>query len=537
MGENIFNGAVFVVYFLGIVWFGVYVARHEKATSQDYFLAGKDLPWYAIGASFIAANISTEHFIGMIGIAFSVGAVVAMWEWGNVITFSLLIWVFLPYYMRTRLYTMPEFLELRYNKTSRALFALVSIVGYVLALLAAVLYAGGLALEGIFGIPIFWGILILAISTSIYTIYGGLVSEVWTDVVQCALLFLGGLLVAIAAWKAVGGIGTLMTEFPDRFRLILPVTHPVVPVTGILTGWLSVGIWYSCTNQFLLQRCLGARDEWHARMGIVFAGFLKVVLPLIVVFPGIAAYKLYPNLARPDLAYPTLVKNLIPAGLAGLILAGLVSAVMSTASSVLNSTSTMFTIDLYREHWCPEASEKQLVRVGRLAGAVIMLVSVGLAFYFAWVESGVFLLIQNVFFYMAPPFAVVFTLGILWRRANGTAALTTIVTGFPLTWLIESVAFERIQSLQPYNNFMHRTFIAWVGCMIIMIAVSLLTPPPPEHKLAGFLWSARTMPVPAEIRKKYHGWRDLRLWWLVFVVTLLSLIGFLIGFQISHFGL
>lgn len=533
MAGSTINALVFACYFVGIIFLGIYVARREKETSKDYFLAGENLPWYAIGTSFVSSNISAEHFIGMIGIAYSVGAVVALWEWATVLTFSLLIWVFLPYYMRGRLYTMPEFLERRYNRTCRALFALISIVGYILALLAGVLYAGGLAIEGIFEVSIFWGIAILAISTAVYTIYGGLVSVVWTDVLQFVLLFVGGLIVAILGWNAVGGIGTLMAEMPDHFRLVLPVDHEVVPVTGVLTSWLSVGIWYSCTNQFLVQRCLGARDEWHARMGVVLAGWLKIFLPFIVVFPGIVAFKLFPHLEKPDLAYPMLVRELVPAGLAGLILAGLVSAVMSTVSSVLNSTTTLFTIDLYREHWKPEASESELVKVGRYSGVAVMIVATVLAFYFAWNQSQVFLLIQDIFFYIAPPFAVVFTLGLLWKRANGAAAVLTIVAGFPLTWLIENYLFVSVGWLNPYNNFMHRTFIAWVACMIIMIGVSLLTAPPPREKWAKIVWSVDNLKLPESVQKKYKGWKDLRLWWVSYVLLSVSVMAFLVWYQFA----
>lgn len=536
MNAKHLNLLVFIVYFVGIILVGLYVARKKKTSPQDYFLAGEKLPWYAIGSSFIAANISTEHFIGMIGVAYSVGAAVAFWEWGNVTTFSILIWIFLPFYMRGRLYTMPEFLERRYNSACRALFAIVSIIGYILALLAAVLYSGGLALEGIFEIPIFWGIALLSVTTAVYTVYGGLVSVVWTDVIQAAILFIGGIIVSVLCWDAVGGIGSLMSQFPEKFRMILPASHPVIPITGVLTGWLSVGIWYSCTNQFLLQRCLGARDEWHARMGIVFAGWLKILIPFIVVFPGIVAFKLYPNLEKPDLAYPTLVKHLVPAGLAGLILAGLVSAVMSTVSSVLNATSTMFTIDLYREHLRRDANEKHLVKVGRYSGVVIMIIATTLAFYFASSESPVFLLIQNIFFYMAPPFAVIFTLGILWRRANAKAAVTTIVVGFPLTWLIDQYLFAGVLAMRPYDNFMHRTFLAWVGCMFVMIIVSLLTERPPKSKLEGFIWSVENMALPESLRKQYSGLRDLRLWWLLFVISCLGVIGFFVRFQVQKFG-
>jgi len=269
---SLFDIVIFVGYFAAVVTFGVMVARKEKRTSREYFLAGDRLPWYVIGASLTASNISAEHFVGMIGSAYAVGLVVANMEWGNWYTYSLLVWVFLPYYMRSGLFTMPEFLERRYNRTCRYIYAVTTLVTYITAFIAAILYAGSLVLQALFGIPLVYGILLLAVSTSIYTVYGGLLSVAWTDFVQFIVLFTGGAIITMLGLEQVGGFSTLLTELPEKFFVYLPANHPQFPFVGMVGTVLSSSMWYVCTNQFLVHCCLGARSEWDARMGGVFVG-------------------------------------------------------------------------------------------------------------------------------------------------------------------------------------------------------------------------------------------------------------------------
>jgi SSS family solute:Na+ symporter len=269
-------------------------------------------------------------------------------------------------------------------------------------------------------------------------------------------------------------------------------------------------------------------------MGVVGAGFLHVITPFFFTVPGIIAFALYPKLPRADAAYLTLVQTLIPTGLRGLILAAMAAALMSNLSSVLNSASTLVTIDFYKKCFRPAATEAEQVRFGQVSGASILLLGIAIALYYATQKDPLFVLVQRVFFFIAPPFAVLFTLGLLWRRANATAALTTVALGFPFSAFLTLYGFPHIALLKPYNTYQHPALVAWVFCMAVMIATSLLTAPPPREKTAGIIWSARYAALPAELRSRYGGLKDWRLWWLLFVASVLSIYGFFLWFRLRY---
>ena len=525
--------AFFVVYLACNIVLGLWVARRKTSSTKDYFLAGEGLPWYAIGGSIIAANISTEHFIGMIGVAYSVGFVVAQWEWGNWFTFSALIWIFLPYYIRGGLYTMPEFLERRYNPTCRYLFAICSLVLWIVAQMAVVMLAGAKALQGMFGVNETVTIVALAILAGSYTIYGGLRSVAWTDFLQFVVMMIGGLVVTIVSLHKVGGLGSLMQAQPEKFRIIFPITDKEYPWFGVWTLSLSVGIWYNCTNQFIVQRCLGARSEWDARMGVVFAGFMKILLPLLVVIPGIAAFKLFPNLPDKDQAFPTLVRELIPAGLSGIVIAGLTSGMMSHISSVLNSCSTVFTMDLYRSWLAPRRSDAHYLFVGRISAFLILLTATILALWFTRQKLGVFDVIQNVGAWVAAPIAAVFLLGVMWRRTTAAAATAVLLLGFPYTWLVEAVLFKHVSWLVPFDNWLNRTFVVWISSMVLLIVISLLTSPPDPERTKGIIWTWKAAALPEAERQRNRGVRNLFLWWAIFIGLMALLYTYMIWFQFS----
>ena len=525
---------VFAGYMLATVALGFWVARKGKQSSRSYFLGDNRIPWYVIGASMVATDISSEHFIANVGGAYQHGIVLAAGSWNTWIIYSLLIWVFLPYYVRTGIFTMPEFLERRYNSTCRYIFAVFLIVGYIFAIIGGSLYAGGLAMESIFGLDLRYGIVFFALATGIYTIYGGLLSASWTDFMQMMVLLVAGFVVPVLALMHAGSLGPLVREFPEKFQVFHPPTHKPFPFTGVFTGFLTVGIWYSCTSQHIVQRVLGAKNEWHARMGVVTAGFLHVITPFFFIVPGIVAFKLFPHLDRPDQAYLTLVKTLVPTGLKGLILAGLAAALMSTLSTVLNSTSTLLTMDIYKKLSKSEITEEQQVRFGRWIGAIALIASVLVAFGYAASDVPLFVKVQNVFFYIAPPFAVIFTLGILWRRANATAATATIVSGFIFTWLLDTWLFPNISFLAPYNTYLHRALLAWIFCMSVMILTSMMTDPPPPEKTNGIIWTPKYAALPIALKTQYSGWQDFRIWWLLFVGIVLSIYGFFIWFRLQH---
>lgn len=525
------NFILFGLYLVLTVVLGLAVARRQTANAREYFLAGEGLPWYAIGGSIIAANISTEHFIGMVGIAYAVGFVVAQWEWGNVITFSALIWIFLPFYIRGGLYTMPEFLERRYNAHCRYFFAVCSLVLWIIAQMAVVMLAGAKAMRGMFEVNETLTIVALALLAGSYTIYGGLRSVAWTDFLQFVVMMLGGLLVAIVGLAKVGGLGALMQAAPEKFKLIYPITDPDYPWLGVWTLFLSIGIWYNCTNQFIVQRCLGARSEWDARMGVVFAGFMKIILPLLVVIPGIVAFRLYPGLADKDLAFPKLVRELLPVGLSGIVMAALASGMLSHISSVLNSCSTVFTMDLYRPFFGQGKSDTHMVAVGRWSAFGILLTATLLAVWFTRRQLGVFDVIQNVGAWVAAPIASLFLVGVMWRRATAAAATFVLWFGFPFTAFVEYVLFKQVAFLRPFDNWLNRTLVVWLACMAAMIVVSLVTRPPAPEKLEGIIWSPKMALLPVAERQKYGGVRSLFLWWSIFAGLVALLYAYLFCFQ------
>lgn len=532
MRISLLDGIIFIGYFLLVIGVGVWVAARGKQqkTAGEYFLASKQLPWYAVGASFIASNISTEHFIGMVGWAYLYGFAVASSEWANVVTFTVLIWVFLPFYLRGNVSTMPEFLERRYNRFCRNVYAVVSIIGMVIAMLGAVMYAGGLALNAMFPqIPVIVGILIIALASGAYTIYGGLLSVAWTDVMQYVLLLVGGAVVTGYCLYYVGSPSEMIASMPEKFIMFYPPTHETMPWTGVVAGVFSVGIWYNCANQFMVQRCLGARSEWDARMGIVMAGFSKAFLPLIVVLPGVVAFHMFSDqLNNGDQTWPFLVRKFLPSGLIGLVMAGLASAILSTVSAILNSSSTIMTLDLYQPLINPTADDRTLRKVGRLTGVAIMLVGVAIALYLTRQSTPVFSLIQTVFYYVAAPITAIFLIGILWPRATPVAATWTLVTGFALIPLVRYGLFKTPAFL-PYDAFPHHTFVIFAVCCVLMVVVSLFTVPKTREALRGVIWTLEALKMPEEERKRNRGFRNLALWWTLMTLTILGCYGYAIS--------
>ena len=502
---------VFVSYFVVLVGIGLFVGRKGKQTSEDYFLAGRSLPWYVVGTSFIGSNISTEHFIGMVGAAYVYGICIAQWEWGNIFAFSTLIWFFIPFLLASRVFTAPEFLERRYNATCRLLFAVFTVVANITAFLAAVLYSAALGLQQMFDWEIWVGVLVMAVTAGSYAIYGGLRSVAWTDLFQTTVMVIGGVLVTflglsslgdgegvLAGWrimiernlgtgdawaKALAESGQKMTGSDTYHRLSVfqPLNHPIVPWVTIFTTWLSISIWYNCINQFMVQRVLAAKDDWHARMGIVLAMFMKIFLPLIIVIPGLIYFAMKPGITDQkviDQTYPVLVTTLVQTGLKGLLLAALFGAIQSTVDSVLNATSTIFTLDLYKKFLKPEADEPSLARMGKITSAVVLVIASILAPFIEKLGQGVFVYVQNLYAHFAPPFAAIFLVGILWKRANGFSAIVTIVIGILASILIQ---------VTTDMSFTLRATFVWAYCVYSQIVVSYASERPPAEKTTSDL--------------------------------------------------
>lgn len=517
---------VFVLYFVVVITFAVTVAWRQKGKSAEgFFMAGRKLPWFVVGTSIIAAGVSAEHFIGTVGWAYLYGMAVANWQWGAPVVYSIMIWIFLPFYMRGNVSTMPEFLERRYNKTCRYMYAFVTIVGMVIALLGGVTFAGAKALNVLFpNLSIPMGILLMGTAAGIYTVYGGLVSGAWSDLLQYTVLMAGGIIVTCFGLHYVGGLGSLLDSLPEKAIMIYPPDHEAIPWTGLIAAFLSVGVWYNCANQFIVQRCLGARSEWDARMGVVFAGFTFVVLPFIIVIPGLIAFQMFQGqLSDGDQSWPFLAKMFLPPGLTGLVLAGLAAAIMSTLSAIVHSSATILTLDLYKPLIRPNAGDAEARLVGRIAGTACIVIGLGVAMVLAAMPGlTVFGIIQTVFFYVAAPITALFFVGILWRGATPRAATLTMIIGFAMIPVVRYGLF-RLPAMRPYDSFTHHTFAVFVISILLLIALSLFTRPKPREELQGVIWDTSALRVPEKEKSLNRGLRNLTLWWAVMCGIIIAL--------------
>lgn len=450
----------FVAFLAAVIGISLYASRKEN-DSADYFLAGRNLTWWLIGFSLIASNISTEHFVGMAGSGFgAAGMAVASYEWVAAVTLVIVALFLLPLFLKLGIYTMPEFLEHRFGTPARTLMAVYMMVAYIGVAIAAVLYSSSIGLQAIFGMDLLTGIWLIGILAGLYTIYGGLKAVVWSDLIQGSALLIGGIIVTIIGLKEVGGLDAFMQINADKMHVGLSSDHPEIPWTALLLGIWIPNFFYWGFNQFITQRTLGAKSLAHGQNGIILAAALKLIIPFIIVFPGIMAFQLYSaEITNGDQAYPILIKNLLPAGLRGIMFAALFGAVMSSLDSMLNSASTIFTMDIYKRHLRPDADQRQIVKVGRIATAVFVVAGCLLAPLPGQFE-GVFTYIQLVWGFISPGIVAVFIFGLIFRRAPLSSALTVMVLGIPIyglfLWLLPGVAFL---------NHMAFTFIILVAVM------------------------------------------------------------------------
>jgi len=490
--------AIIGVYFLIVFGIGFYFSRRER-TSEEYFLAGRDIGWFFIGASLFVSNISTEHFIGLSGTGASSGLAVGHFEWLACLILLILGWVFVPFYLRSNVFTMPQFLERRFSRQCAVYLAGISIIAYIFTKISVQLYAASVVLERVAGWSLWKTAIILVIATGIYTIAGGLAAVIYTDTVQTLILITGAVALTLIGLHRVGGVAHLQTMVPPSyFHMMRPATDSAFPWTGIFFGAPILGIWYWCTDQVIVQRVLSARDEGHAKAGTIFAGFLKILPVFMLVLPGIIAYALFPDQvsAKPDYAYPTLVLNLLPVGLVGLVMAALLAAVMGAMSSVFNSASTLVTLDFYKKI-NPNASEKQLVNFGRVATGGMVLLGLLWVPFIHLLSAQLYIYLQSVQAYISPPIAACFVFGILWPRLNGQGAISSLLIGFVLG--AARFIFEVLDKTAHYQsgairwlvdmNFLHYAIFMFVVCTIVLVTVSLMYPAPDRKKLAGLTFA------------------------------------------------
>ena len=522
--------AVIGLYFvaiLAIVWW----SSRRTSTSEDYFLAGRDVGWIAVGCSILASNIGSEHIVGLAGSGASNGMAQAHWEMHSWIIL-MLAWIFVPFYYRTGVFTVPEFMEKRFNARTRWVLSIVSLVAYVFTKVSVTVYAGAVVfralLPDVFGTPdnAFWvGAFSTVILTGIYTIFGGLRAVVYTEVLQTVLLLAGSAVITFIGLSTLGGWGEMqavLRENREQFALWRPNSDPNFPWLGVMIASPVAGIWYWCTDQYIVQRTLAARSLPDARRGALFGAVLKVLPVFIFLVPGMIGYALHQRglMALPtgsngellgDSVFPTMVASLLPVGVRGLVVGGLLSALMSSLASLFNSCATLFTVDIYDKLW-PGATERKLVRVGRIATAVVVVLGM------LWVpimkvvserSTGLYDYLQNVQGFLAPPITAVFMIGLFHKRINGAGAFWTLVVGFALGMLkltlqtlVRNGTLEPVGLIGAFGTFNAYYFsgVLFVLSVVMLLAISYSTPAEPDSKLTGLTYESMTAEQKAEYR-------------------------------------
>lgn len=590
--------SAFFLYFVVLSLIGWLAGRSKKKVASDYFLAGNTLPWYVVGSSYIAANISTEHFLGMIGAAVLYGIVVATPEWSSVIAFTFLIWIFIPFLLTSKVYTTPEFLEKRFNRQMRLIFAVITIIANVSAFMAPVIYGGGLIVEealgfnSLFGLDgtaiaageatnwgLYFSITLIAIAAGVWAIWGGLKSVAWMDVLTIVIMVVGGLTVTFLglAWLGDGdGILAGFTKMIDankanagwakewldanvtnilsgssegdsynRLSVLQPINHQITPWTHWVFSFFYIGLWYTVINQHMIQKVFAAKNMYHARMGMTFAAFLKLLLPFIVVIPGLIYFAMEPDFLfsqswggmreEANKTYILLIDKLVPVFLVGFLLAALFGAIQSTISSVLNSTSTIFTIDLYKEYINKKAGDKKEIKIGKLSGTIILLLSILLAVILAETKINIFVYIQTMYTFIAPPFSAIFLIGMLWRRVNGKDVLIAVISGFVLAGILKYLELDLLKDsttafasfIKPFAN---QGLIVWTFTLIVTAVSALITPwPSPEKISDGLAFNFKKMKILGEgLGSKWYS--SVTFWWSVcFVLMIVLVLVFSIG--------
>lgn len=522
--------AIYFVLLATIAW----RSSRQTSTTTDYFLAGRNLPWFVVGCSLLASNIGSEHIVGLAGNGASSGMAMAHWELHAWIML-MLGWVFVPFYYRSGVFTMPEFLERRFDSRSRWTLSIVSLVAYVFTKVSVTVYAGAVVfmtlLPDTFGSPenAFWiGAFTTVVLTGIYTVIGGLRAVVYTEVAQTGLLLFGSVFITIFGLQQLGGWGELkivLGENADRFALWRPMSDPDFPWLGIMIASPVVGIWYWCTDQYIVQRTLAARSLQEARRGAIFGGFLKVLPVFIFLVPGMIGFALHskgmitiPSKAdgtmNGDMVFPTMVAELLPAGLRGIVVAGLLSALMSSLASLFNSCATLFTVDIYQK-LRPEKTERELVRVGRIATGFVVVAGI------IWIPvmklvsgGGLYQYLQSVQGYLAPPITAVFLLGLFCKRINATGAFAGLAIGFVLGMV--KLTLQALDGAGQFGdsgllhaigsyNFLYASGWLLAISVVVVVTGSFLTAPPSDDQTSGLTYSSITPEQAAENRASWGG--------------------------------
>lgn len=530
--------AVFCLLLIGII---LWVMKQKQNNSDDYFLGGRDATWIAIGASIFASNIGSEHLIGLAGAGASSGMAMAHWEiqgW----MILLLGWVFVPFYSRSMVYTMPEFLEKRYNPQSRTILSIISLISYVLTKVAVTVYAGGLVFKQVFGIETLWGIdffwiaaIGLVLITALYTVFGGMKSVLYTSVIQTPILLLGSLIILILGLKELGGWSELIricgavpvNEYGDTMtNLIRSNNDSNFPWLGALVGSAVIGFWYWCTDQFIVQRVLSGKNQKEARRGTIFGAYLKLLPVFLFLIPGMIAFALHQktgsflplldgNAVNADAAFPTLVAKLLPAGVKGLVVCGILAALMSSLASLFNSSAMLFTIDFYKR-FKPNTPEKKLVKIGQLATVVIVVLGILWIPIMRSIGNVLYTYLQDVQSVLAPGIAAAFLVGIVWKRASAEGGMSALLAGLvigltrlgsKIYYTANPLASDNLFKFLFYDlNWLFFCGLMLLFCILVVIVVSYMTPAPSAEKIQGLVFGTATPKQKLETRQSWNNW-------------------------------
>ncbi len=527
MGFAALDWIVIGLYFAVVMGIAVWVIRQRQRSSADYFLAGRHVGWFVIGASLFASNIGSEHLVGLAGAGADSGVAMAHYE---LHAWCLLVlgWVLVPFYSRSAVFTMPEFLERRYSPAARWFLSLVSLVAYIFTKVSVALFAGGIVFKTLFQQDLlpwmsnFWlGAILVVVFTGIYTVLGGLKAVVYTDAMQTVVLIAGSAVVTIIGLQKLGGWGQLKEVCgSEMFNLWKPIDDPNFPWFGMLFAAPIVGMWYWCTDQYIVQRTLAAPDEKTARRGTIFASYLKLTPVLLFIVPGMIAYalaktgKLDNVILEPgesNQAFPLMVRELLPMGLRGLVVGGLLAALMSSLSSVFNSCSTLFTIDIYKK-LKPDSSESTLVWVGRTATAAMVVLGLLWIPFMKYVSGSLYVYLQSVQAYIAPPIFAVFFLGVFIKRVNAAGCMAGLVGGsiIGMARLAAEVAKSHLEGTFLHGfanvNFLYFCLILFAVCTVLIVVVSLLTKKPSPEQIEGLTYATTAAKDKEKSRASWNKW-------------------------------
>ncbi len=524
-----FDWISIALYFLLLLGIAVWVIRKKKENTEDYFLAGRNIGWFVVGASIFASNIGSEHVVGLAGTGASDKLPLLIYEIQAWVVL-ILGWVFLPFYARSGVFTMPEFLEKRFDARSRWVLSIFSIAAYVLTKISVTIYAGGVVVSALLGIDFWTGAIATVVLTGIYTVLGGMRAVVYTETLQAVLLILGASVLTFIGLDKVGGWESMTeTLTPEYFNMWRPATDPDFPWPSLLITSTIVGIWYWCTDQYIVQRALTAKNIKEGRRGTIFGAVLKLLPVFLFLIPGIIALTLKMrgelHWDSPDEAFPVLMSHLLPSGLRGLVAAGLLAALMSSLASVFNSCSTLFTVDIYKKIR-PNTPEKKLVRTGQVATVIVVVIGIIWIPIMANISGVLYEYLQSVQAYIAPPITAVFLMGIFHKRVNATGAFATLIMGIVIAFF--RITLELIKGNFDPNSFLYKlgdmnflSFGAWffLFCILFIIIVSLLSPAPSREKVVNLTFGTITAEEKLKNKNSYN-WIDISISILIIIIVI-----------------